>query len=253
MAEEYGNTAAFRGARFTYADLSGVTIRDCDLSGLKVTGSLLDDVSIAGDLGRIAVNDVDVTAFVQEELDRRYPARAQWRGMRTADDYRATWATIERVWSEVMHRAERLPEQARQERVDDEWSLVETLRHLVFATDAWAARTVLDQPMPYHPLGLTHSFYPRADALALGIDLDARPTFAEVVAFRADRMALVRRLIDGLTDAELERPVTRTPAPGYPQEPRTVGSCLSVVMEEEVEHHRYTMRDLAVVESRLDS
>jgi hypothetical protein len=37
----------------------------------------------------------------------------------------------------------------RHERVDDEWSFVETMRHLVYATDAWASRTILDQPLPY--------------------------------------------------------------------------------------------------------
>lgn len=32
----------------------------------------------------------------------------------------------------------------RHERVDDEWSLVETLRHLVFAADVWMGRMILE-------------------------------------------------------------------------------------------------------------
>jgi len=40
------------------------------------------------------------------------------------------------------------------ERVDDEWSFVETLRHLVFATDAWVRRAILGQPSPWDPLDL---------------------------------------------------------------------------------------------------
>ncbi len=96
------------------------------------------------------------------------------------------------LWSDTVARAERLLEPARHERVDDEWSFVETLRHLVFVTDAWASRTILDQPMPYHRLGLTQTSCPPADAAALGIDLDACPSFAEVMQVRADRMALVR-------------------------------------------------------------
>jgi hypothetical protein len=43
----------------------------------------------------------------------------------------------------------------------------------------------------------------------------------------------------------------RSPAPGYPEEPRVVGECLGVVMEEECEHHRFATRDLAVLEARL--
>jgi uncharacterized protein YjbI with pentapeptide repeats len=52
----------------------------------------------------------------------------------------------------------------------------------------------------------------------------------------------------GLTSAELEQTCARPPAPGYPEEPRTVGQCLRVVMAEECEHRRYAIRDLAVLE-----
>lgn len=66
---------------------------------------------------------------------------------------------------------------------------------------------------------------------------------------RTDRIALVRRIVDGLTDDELERQCTRAPAPGYPEEPRRVRKCLQVVMTEECEHRRYAVRDLAVLET----
>lgn len=250
MAVEDDDTTAFRSARFTGADFTGATFRHCDLHKVKVADSWLIDMNISGLVENLVVNDVDVTAFVEGELDRRHPERVQLRQVRSADDHRAMWDTIERLWSYTVARARRLDEPARHERVDDEWSFVETLRHLVFATDAWAGRTILDDPLPYHRLGYTHSSYPTADAAALGVDLDARPSFDEVVEVRADRMAVVRRIVDGLTDADLERVCTRTPAPGYPEEPRTVGRCLRVVMNEECEHHRYAVRDLAVLEAR---
>jgi hypothetical protein len=250
MAADYHDTDAFRAAHFSGADFAGATFRDCDLRRVKVVDSWLVDVNVSGMVDNFVVNDVDVTAFVTAELDRRHPERVQLRQMRTADDYRAMWGTLERIWAQTVARAERLPEPARHERVDDEWSFVETLRHLVFATDAWAARTVLDEPMPYHRLGLTQTGYPAADAAALGIDLDAHPSFSEVMAARADRMAVVHGIVDGLTDDELERLCERTPAPGYPEEPRPVGHCLRVVMREECEHHRYAVRDLAVLETR---
>jgi hypothetical protein len=240
----------FRGARFTSTDFSEATFRDCDLRQVKIVDSWLVDVNISGLVGNFVVNDVDVTAFVEAELERLHPERVQLRNMQTADDYRAMWDTIEGLWSETVIRVGRLPEPARYERVDDEWSFAETLRHLIFATDAWASRTVLDDPMPYARLGLTHTAYPSAEAAAIGVDLDARPSFDEVMEVRAARMAVMRRIVDGLTDAELERTCTRTPAPGYPDEPRTVGKCLRVVMEEECEHHRYATRDLAVLEAR---
>lgn len=245
-----GNNDAFRGANFTVADLTGAKFLDCDMSQVKIVDSWLVDVNVSGYISNLVVNGVDVSAYVDAELARRHPERVQLRQMQTADDFRAMWDTIERLWSDPVARAERLPEPARHERVDDEWSFVETLRHLVFITDSWASRTVLDQPMPYHRLGLTQTAYAPADAAALGIDLDARPSLAAVMKVRADRMALVRDIVDGLTDAELERICTRSPAPGYPEESRSVGECLGVVMQEECEHYRFAVRDLAVLEAR---
>ncbi len=244
-----GNNDAFRGARFTVADLTGARFLDCDMSQVKIVDSWLVDVNMSGYVSHFVVNDVDVTAFVESELDRRRPERVQLRQMQTAADYRAMWDTIERLWSDTVARAELLPEAARWVRVDDEWSFVETLRHLTFITDSWASRTVLDEPMPYHRLGLTQTAYAPADAAALGMDLDVRPSYAETMSVRADRMALVRGIVDGLTDADLTRICTRAPAPGYPEEPRSVGECLGAVMKEECEHHRFAVGDLGELDN----
>ena len=82
------------------------------------------------------------------------------------------------------------------------------------------------------------------------MDLQARPTLAEVLTVRADRMGIVRRILDDLSDAELGRLCSRSPAPGYPEEERRVADCLAVVMDEEIEHHRFTVRDLGRLEAR---
>jgi hypothetical protein len=245
-----GNNNAFHGASFVVADLGGARFLDCDMSNVKIVDSWLVDVNVSGYLSNFVVNGIDVTELVDAELDRRHPERVQLQEMETADDFRAMWDTVERLWLDTTARAELLPEQTRHERVDDEWSFVETLRHLVFITDSWASRTVLDEPMPFHRLALPQTAYAPADAAALGMDIDARPSYAQVMAVRADRMAVVRGIVDRLVAAELGRVCTRSPAPGYPAEDRPVGECLGVVMEEECEHLRYAVRDLAVLESR---
>ncbi len=107
-----------------------------------------------------------------------------------------------------------------------------------------------DEPLPYHPLGLPQSWYPDAAAAELGIDLTAQPGYAEILAARADRMAVMRRVVADLTDSGLGRLCRRSPAPGYPDEERTVADCLAVVMDEEIEHYRYAVRDLAVLAAR---
>jgi DinB superfamily/Pentapeptide repeats (8 copies) len=247
---EGGGSTQFRGARFDVADLRGARFTDCDLTGVTIRDGWLVNVSISGYLSNVTVNGVDVTDFVSAELDRRHPERVQFREGQTADDVRAIWDTIERLWAEAGERAGRLPAAALGEQVDEEWSFEQTLRHLVFITDAWASRTVLDEEMPYHPLGLPQSWYPAAAAAALGIDLTAQPSYAEILAARADRMAVMRRIVAGLTDDGLGRLCERSPAPGYPDEERTVIDCISVVMDEEIEHYRFAVRDLAVLEAR---
>jgi hypothetical protein len=207
------------------------------------------NVSISGYLSNVTVNGVDVTDFVSAELDRRHPERVQFRAGQTADDLRAIWGTIERLWAQATERAGRLPQAALDQQVNEEWSFAQTLRHLVFITDAWARRTVLDEEMPYHRFGLPQSWYPAADAAALGIDLGAQPGYDEILAVRADRMAVMRHIVAGVSDDSLGRLCQRSPAPGYPDEERTVIDCIAVVMDEEIEHYRFADRDLAVLEA----
>ena len=248
-AGEGGGSEQYRGARFDVADLRGARFTDCDMTGVTIRDCWLVNVSISGYLSNVTVNGVDVTDFVNAELDRRHPERVQFREGQTADDVRATWDTIERLWTQATERAAQLPAAALDQQVNEEWSFAQTLRHLVFITDAWASRTVLDEEMPYHRLGLPQSWYPAAGAAALGIDLSAPPSYADILAARADRMAVMRRIVAGLTDADLGRLCQRSPAPGYPEEERTVIDCISVVMEEETEHYRFAVRDLAVLEA----
>ena len=244
-----GGSAEFRAARFDVADLRGARFTDCDLTGVTIRDCSLVNVSMSGYLSNVTVNDVDVSDFVSAELDRRHPERVQFRESQTIDDLRAMWDTIEQLWARATERAGRLPAAALDQQVNEEWSFAQTLRHLVFITDAWGSRTVLDEERPYHPLGLPQSWYPPADAAALGIDLTAQPGYAEILAARADRMAVMRRIVAGLAEENPGRLCLRSPAPGYPDEERTVIDCVIVVMEEEIEHYRFAVRDLAVLEA----
>jgi hypothetical protein len=245
-----GRNAEFRGATFAVRDLRDARFVDCDLTGVKIVDATLVNLNLSGYVDTLLVNGVDVTGFVEAELDRRHPERVQLREIGSADDFRAMWGTVERLWAETMTRADRLPPAVLQERVDEEWSFLETLRHLVFITDSWASRTILDEPMPFHRLALPQTAYAPADAAALGMDLAAQPSYAEVLVARADRLALVRGLVDTIENAELGRPCLRPPAPGYPDEPRPVAECLYVVMQEECEHRRFAERDLATLAAR---
>jgi hypothetical protein len=250
MPAEYTQGDQFRGARIHLCDLSGLEIRDCDVTGLKIVDCYGGNVSLGGGFERVVVNDVDVTAYVEAELDRLHPNRVLAREATSAAEYRAAWDAIEKQWGETLDRARRLPEAKLHEQVDGEWSFVETQRHLLMASDAWIGNAVLEEDAPYHSLGLPGGGKPaEASAKLLGLTLDAIPTLDEVLAPRLARMATMRRVVDELTEAELDRVCGRKPADHYPDKDYVVRRCLSVVLKEEAEHHRYAVRDLTVLEA----
>jgi hypothetical protein len=128
--------------------------------------------------------------------------------------------------------ARQLPESLRQERVDDEWSFVETLRHLVFGIDVWVGRMILDGQAPFHGLGLPPTDFPAAEAADLGIDLAATPSFEEIVTEHAAHRARVRDLLAGATDDQLKQIRTAVPAPVWGEQSQSVAECLGVVFNE---------------------
>jgi bacterioferritin (cytochrome b1) len=99
-------------------------------------------------------------------------------------------------------------------------------------------------------LGFPYGGMAADTATQLGLALDATPTLDEVMAARQHRMATMRLHLEGLTEAELDRKCGRKPAETYPDQDYVVRRCLKVVLKEEAEHHRYAVRDLAVLESR---
>ena len=92
-------------------------------------------------------------------------------------------------WSDTVDRARSLPEPALHDHVDGEWSFVETLRHLIFVTDAWTRRTILGLAEPYHRLGMPPDHrigQPDAaiDVRPWGIDVYADASLAEALEVR---------------------------------------------------------------------
>jgi hypothetical protein len=159
---------------------------------------------------------------------------------------REAWVIIDEAWSATVADAEALTEESRDASVNGEWSFTETLRHLIFVSDAWVRRTILAEPRPYHRYGLPPDG--DVDVMPWGIDVQARPTFDEVLLVRRERMAQVGKVFEGLTDRELVRACAQHPEPGFP--PVTtmpVGFCLDVVVGEEWAHHSFAARDLELL------
>lgn len=234
-------------ARF-HDDLTNARFHLVDLTGVMIRGAALVDMDISGEIRNLRVNGVDVTPLVEAELNRRYPDRVKMRPT-DADGFREAWDILERLWQRTVERARGMAPELLHERVEGEWSFIETLRHLVFATDAWVNRAILGVPSPWDPLDLPHDEMP--DEPGVPRDRGARPSLDEVLALRADRMATVRQVIADLTDEKLAGMTEPVREPGYP-EPASfaVRRCLQAILNEEWEHRLYAERDFDVLESR---
>jgi uncharacterized damage-inducible protein DinB len=236
-------------AQFVMSDLSGARFRAVDLADVTMTGVELMNVDIYGELQNVTINGVDVWPLIDAELNRRYPERARMRPDDPAG-FREAWDILERLWDGTVERASALPAEALHESVAGEWSFIETLRHLAFATDSWVRRAIGGDPSPWDPLDLPWD--EMADTPGVPRDRTARPSLAEALALRHDRMATVRQVIDGLTDESLAADTEPVNGPGWPRPVSyPVRECLLVVLNEEWEHRLYAERDLAVLETRV--
>jgi len=235
-----------RVSRFEDVDLSGTEFRHVDLSGTVMLGVQLVDAEINGEVRNVVINGVDVAPLVEAELDRRDPLRAKMRPT-DPDGFREAWDIVERLWAGTVERARGLDPELLNASVYEEWSFIETLRHLVMATDAWVRRAILGDPAPWHPLGLPWEQAP--DTLGVPRDREARPTLDEVLAVRRDRMATVRTVIDGLTDESLAADTEPVAGDGWPPPVSfPVRKCLLIVLNEEWHHRLFAERDLDVLE-----
>ena len=128
--------------------------------------------------------------------------------------------------------------------MEDEWSLAQTLRHLVLATDAWLRGGIMRIEQPFHEIGQIFT-----GAAQMGFDMSIfradTPTFAEILEVRAQRQQLVTDFLGSATE-ELLAEVRDNPWGGDDWHP-TVGDCVRVILEEEWAHLRYIRRDLALL------
>jgi DinB superfamily/Pentapeptide repeats (8 copies) len=231
-----------QGASFEQVDLRGARFREVELGGVTMRGAYLHDVDIYGEIERVRVNGVDVGPLLEAELDRLHPERVSLRPTDPAG-YREAWSVIEDLWVDTVARARSIDPELLHERVDGEWSFIETLRHLLFATDSWIRRGILGDPSPWDPLDLPWDEMP--DTPGVPRDRDARPSLDDVLALRADRMGTVRQVVDALTDEQLASSTEPVPGPGWPPpEPFPVREVLGVILNEEWWHRQFAERDL---------
>lgn len=223
---------SLRGARIVSSDVRGLVMRGVELDGLDV-----DSHDLA--FGKVWVNGVDVVPLVEAELNRLFPGR-ELKDAQEPEGLREAWDTVQAAWAQTVAET---PAELREAHVPDEWSLTQTLRHLVLATDCWLHGAIERVEQPFHEIGQIFDGAEQA-----GVDMSVFrtdvPTWEEVLVVRAERQQQVADFLARVTPEELAEP--RTDPWGNDWTP-TVGDCLRVILEEEWAHLRYARRDLAIL------
>jgi DinB superfamily/Pentapeptide repeats (8 copies) len=230
-------------ARFEDQDLTDAEFRECDLTRARLIGVVMQDAVIDGLVSNLVVNGVEVTSYVEAELDRRHPVRLL---IRSADpaDLREAQRQLRADWTTTVARLRDMPEGSEHQRVGGEWSAVETLRHLVFVHDSWFRRCCLGSTQPFSAIGLASDFVP--DQEEQGLDRAATPGLDEVLTVRDEQAAELERWLASVPAAELSAVAPVPAGPGWPPYARgkSVLECLHVVLNEEWAHHGFCVRDL---------
>ena len=233
-------TKEFEGASFVRASFKGATLRFSDVSGMSMRGVDVGGLDIdSHDLffGSLFVNGVDVVPLVDAELNRQFPGR-ELQKAQTPEGLREGWNAVQSAWQETVAGT---PPELVNAHVEDEWSLSQTLRHLILATDAWLGGGILGKEQPFQEIGQIFT-----GAGEMGFDMSIfrvdEPSYEEILEVRAERQRQVTGfLATAMSDLLAEE--RKNPWGDGDWRP-SVGDCLRVILEEEWAHLRYIRRDL---------
>ena len=232
--------------RFVDEDMAGAEFRECNLNNTRLIGVVMQGAVIDGLVTDLVVNGVEVMGYVEAELDRRHPVRGLIRSD-DLDDVRQGWLRLRSDWAAAVARMRESPG-IEHESVNDEWSAVQTLRHLVFVHDSWFRRCCLGSTDLFTPMWLGIESVPSREEQ--GLDPSADPTLDEVLTIRDEQAAELGRWLDDVTSERLQEPA---PIPDNDMWPpyargRTSRQCLGTVLGEEFEHLQFCLRDLDLIE-----
>jgi hypothetical protein len=232
-----------RVMKFEDQDLTDAEFRECDLSRARLVGVVMQDAVIDGLVSNLVVNGVEVSAYVEAELDRRHPVRLLIRSSEPAELLEGH-RRLQADWAVTVERLRAMPQGSEHRRVGGEWSAVETLRHLVFVHDSWFRRCCLGSARPFTALGLAGDLVP--DQEEQGLDPASTPGLEEVLATRGEQAVELERWLATVTTDELSAVAPVPEGAGWPSyaRGRSVLQCLHVVLGEEWAHHGFCVRDL---------
>ena len=204
-----------RGARFVGADLSGVVMRGVEVQGTEIDAPWL----LEGD-SFLRVNGVDVIPFVEAELNRRFPGRADGE-----PEIRTACAQPGPRSSTPGRPRSSVPRRCRRARSTCQWTASGRSRRRCGTwswpqTRGWAGRSWRSSSRTIPSVSWTPA--PTGEGLDMSIFMTDMPPYAEVLEVRAGRVAMVRDFLAAVTPDELAAARTNPCEPRRPPGDRPV-------------------------------
>src|SRR5690606_6463324 len=113
----------------------------------------------------------------------------------TPDGLREGWVAVQSAWQATVAST---PPDLVDAHVEDEWSLAQTLRHLILATDAWLRGAIMQIEQPFHKIG---QIFTGADEMGFDMSIFRAdpPDYEEILTVRAERQRMVTNFLATVT------------------------------------------------------
>lgn len=215
-----------QGSVFDDVNLAGGSIRDANLKDFSIDDAYIEGMTIFG---------LRVDLLIKDELDRRDPERLRLR-MEDPHDPASVKVMLDRLdelraeFRDLLRSTEPKVLTSRPE--PDRWSVIEILRHLVFAEDLYLNRWILRNDQPWNPVGLLPSFLQDDPAYA-GVGGEPTEDLEVVLTAWEEIHAQMREVSVSFTPEELRRDTSDT---DFGQ--RTVGGVLQGLAQHDLHHIR---------------
>jgi len=227
-----------QNARFDDVNLSGASIRNANLENFSIDNAYIKGFTMFG---------FDIYQLISDELDRRDPERVR---LRMTDRYDPSDVRI------VLRRLDEVRQTFRQALLatdpglltarpaPGEWSVVEIVRHLLYAEDLFLNRRILGNAEPWNRLGLLPDFLTNDPAYA-GVGSEPTEDIARLLEAWEAIHARIRLFVASVTEAELCSPL-RDLAYGK----GTVGDVLQGMAHHDLDHIRQAEETLKSLQTK---
>ncbi len=224
LSKAFFHNVNLQNARFDDVNLSGAAINNANLENFSIDNAYIKGFTMFG---------FDIYQLISEELDRRDPERVR---LRMTDRYNPSDVRLVMQSLDEVRQAFRQallatdPDLLTARPAPGEWSVVEIVRHLLYAEDLFLNRRILGNAEPWNRLGLLPDFLTNDPAYA-GVGSEPIEDIKKLLEAWEAIHARMHAFVAAVTEAELRSPL-RDLAYGN----GTVGDVLQGMAHHDLDH-----------------